>query len=105
MAKVQLKDIAYARSGDKGDISTIGLMALSSHYYEELKRELIPAKIKEHFKGMVKGDVEIYPLDNLESFQVLLKGGLDGGATRTLRYDQTGKAMCSALLRMEVNID
>ena len=105
MAKVQLKDLAYARSGDKGDVATIGLLALSSDYYKILKRELIPAKIKEHFKGMVKGDVEIYPLDNIECFQVLLKNALDGGATRTLRYDQTGKAMCGALLRMEVNID
>jgi len=105
MARVQLNDIAYARSGDKGDVSSIGLIAKSSHYYEMLKREVVPAKVKDFFGPMVKGDVEIYPMDNIESLEVVLRGALDGGATRTLRYDSTGKAMCSALLRMEVNID
>ena len=105
MARVQLKDITFARSGDKGNISTIGLMALNSDYYQQLKRELVPIKIKQHFNGMVKGDVEVFPMDNIESFQVLLHDGLDGGATRSLRLDQTGKAMCTALQRMWVNID
>ena len=105
MAKMQLKDVAYARSGDKGDISTIGVIALNSNYYQQLKKELTPEKIKDFFKGMVKGSVTIYPEDNIECFQIICHGGLDGGATRTLRYDSTGKALGCALLRMEVNIN
>jgi len=103
--KVQLKDVAYARSGDKGDVSTIGVMAFNKNFYEQLKREMVPEKIKLSFNGMVKGDVEVYPEDNLESFQIVCRHGLDGGATRTLRYDSTGKALGCAILRMEVNID
>lgn len=105
MARVQLNDIAYARSGDKGDISLIGLLAKSSHYYEMMKREVIPAKVKDHFGSMVKGNVEIYHMDNIEAIQVVLREGLDGGATQGIKFDQTGKAMSSALLRMWVNID
>ncbi len=105
MAKVQLKDVAYARSGDKGDIATIGLIALNSNYYEQLKRELIPIKIKNFFGGDVKGDVTVHSCDNMETFQILCRLGLGGGATRTLRFDSTGKALGCALLRMEVNID
>jgi len=51
---------------------------------------------------MVKGEVKVYPLDNLEAMQIVMKNALGGGATKTLRVDQTGKSMCTALLRMEV---
>lgn len=104
MARVMLKDIAFARGGDKGDVATIGIMALNHDYYVQLKRELTPVAIKKFFKDMVKGDVEVYPEDNIESFQIVCRAGLDGGATRTLRYDSTGKSLGCALLRMEVNI-
>ncbi len=104
MARVQLKDVAFARGGDKGDVATIGIMALNSDYYQQLKRELTPVAIKTFFKDMVKGNVEVYPEDNLESFQIVCRGGLDGGATRTLRYDSTGKSLGCALLRMYVNM-
>lgn len=104
MAKVMLKDIAFARGGDKGDVATIGIIALNHEYYVQLKRELVPAKIKQFFGDMVKGDVEVYPEDNIESFQIVCRRGLGGGATRTLRYDSTAKSYGCALLRMEVNL-
>ena len=104
MARVQLKDIAFARGGDKGDVATIGIMALNHDYYVQLKRELTPVAIKKFFKDMVLGDVEVYPEDNIESFQIVSRHGLGGGATRTLRYDSTAKSMGCALLRMEVNL-
>lgn len=104
MAKVMLKEMAYARSGDKGNISTIGLIAKSSEDYQKIKKALTPEKVKEFFGPMVKGAVEIYPEDNIECFQVLCREGLDGGATRTLRYDSTGKALGPALLRLELDV-
>ena len=103
MAKVQLKDIAYGRSGDKGDISNIGLIAKDSAAYEIIKRTVTPESVKAFFgPNMVKGKVEVYPLDNLESLQIVCHEALGGGATKTLRMDVTGKAMCTALLRMYV---
>ncbi|MBI4619038.1 MAG: hypothetical protein HY739_02550 [Desulfobacterales bacterium] len=104
MKKVRLKDLAYARSGDKGDVSNIGLMAFNKENYEIIKREVTPEKVKEHFKGMVKGDVKIYEMPNLDSLEIVLYNALGGGATRTLRLDQTGKSMGQALLWMEVEV-
>jgi len=105
MAKVQLKEIAYPRSADKGDVSTIGLIARSHEAYEQIKKGLTPEGVKAFFNGMVKGNVEIYSEDNIECFQVVCRQGLDGGATRTLRYDSTGKSLGCALLRMEIEVD
>ena len=105
MDKVLLTDLAYARSGDKGDVCNIGLMAKTKNIYDFLYKTITPEKVKDHFKGMVKGDVEIYPVPNIDSLEIVLRRSLDGGATCTLRFDQTGKSMCTALLRMAVDAD
>jgi len=103
--KITLRDICYYRSGDKGDISNIGLMAKDEKAYKIIKKEVTPERIKAHFKDWVKGDVIIYPMDNLQSLEIMLYQALGGGATKTLRIDQTGKAMGNALSRMEIEVD
>ena len=105
MGKVLLKELAYARSGDKGDVNNVGLMAKDKEIYDFLKKEITPDRVKDHFKGMVKGDVEIYPLDNINCLEIILRRSLGGGATCTLRFDQTGKSTCGALQRMELEVD
>ncbi len=105
MKKVLLKEIAFARSGDKGDVCNVGIMAKSRGIYDFLVGKLTPEKIKDHFKGMVKGDVEIYPMPNIDSIEIVLRRSLGGGATCTLRFDQTGKSMCMAMLRMELQVN
>ena len=97
----RLVDIAYARSGDKGDVSNIGVLAKDTEAYEHIKETLTPQRIAEHFRGWV-GAVEVYDMPNIEGVMVVLRTALGGGATTTLRIDQTGKAMACNLLRMRV---
>ena len=103
--KVMLKDLAYARSGDKGDVVDIGVMAFSKENYELLNKKLTPEKIKAFFKGDVKGDVKIYTMPKIDSLEVVMYNALGGGATQTLALDQTGKAKGQALLHMEIEVD
>ncbi len=103
--KVKLSELCWYRSGDKGDISNIGLMAKTEKAYKIIKREVTPKRIKAHFKDWVKGDVIIYPMDNLQSLEIVMYKALGGGATKTVRLDQTGKAMGNALGKMEIEID
>ena len=105
MKKMLLRDLAWARSGDKGDISDLGLMAFNEKNYEILKREITPESIKGFFKDVVKGDVKVYRMDNILAIKVVMHNALGGGATKTLRWDETGKAMATAILRMEVNAE
>jgi hypothetical protein len=97
-----VKDVAYARSGDKGDVVNVGVLALDDSAYERLKRTLTPERIKAHFGDWVKGEVDVYPMPNINGFNLLLHNALGGGATKTLRYDVTGKAFSTAVLRMEL---
>ena len=98
-----LADIAYARSGDKGDVSNIGVLAKNEASYQELLDLLTPERVKRHFGEWVQGDVTVYPMPNIHGFNVLCRQALGGGATRTVRFDQTGKAMSTALLRMPID--
>lgn len=102
MSTIQLRELAYARSGDKGDVCNIGLLAFNRENYELISKYVTPERVKEHFGDMVKGAVEIYAMPNIDALEIVLRNALDGGATRTLRFDQTGKAMGTALLRMEI---
>ena len=97
-----VKDVAYARSGDKGDVVNVGVLALDDASYERLQRTLTPERIKKHFGDWVKGEVDVFPMPNLNAFNLLLHNALGGGATKTLRYDVTGKAFSTAILRMEL---
>lgn len=99
---MQVKDVAYARSGDKGDVVNVGVLAFDDAAYERLKRTLTPERIKSHFGEWVKGEVDVFPMPNLNGFNLLLHNALGGGATKTLRYDVTGKAFSTAVLRMEL---
>lgn len=105
MKKVLLRDLAYARSGDKGDVVDIGVMAKDDNAYRIIKEKLTAEKVKEHFKNIVKGDVLRYDMDTLNSLEFVMYNALGGGATRTLAMDQTGKAYGPNMLRMEIEID
>ena len=99
---MQVKDIAYARSGDKGDVVNVGVLALDGQAYARLEAALTPERLKAHFGEWVQGEVEVFPMPNINGFNILLHNALGGGATRTLRYDVTGKSFSTALLRMEL---
>ena len=99
MAKL-LRDIAYVRSGDKGDICTAGLVAKTPQDYAIILRSVTPDKVKALYGDWVKGEVTCYPMDNIQAVVVVMRQALGGGATRTLRLDQTGKALGHALLRL-----
>jgi len=103
--QVPLRELAWARSGDKGDVSNIGVMAKTPAAYAILKRYLTAAIVKAHFAGIVKGEVVRYDLDNLQSLEFVMRNALGGGATRTLMMDQTGKAFGPNLLRLVLMVE
>jgi hypothetical protein len=100
---VQLRWLAHARSGDKGDTANVGLIALDPEYYPILRREVTTTRVARHFRGMVSG-VERFELPNLNALNFLLHGALDGGGTISLKTDAQGKVYSTALLRMEIPV-
>ena len=103
--KIPLSRIAHARSGDKGDISNIGVIAIRPAAYPVLLRELTAARVKAYFGALALGPVTRYELPNLHALNFVLEQALDGGGTVSLRTDAQGKTHSAALLRMEVEAD
>ncbi len=101
---VQLTKLAHARSGDKGDTANVGLIALREEFYPLLVREVTGPRVKEHFKGICKGQVERFELPNLGALNFLLNESLGGGGTLSLMTDAQGKTFSTALLRMKIEI-
>jgi hypothetical protein len=102
--KVQLTKLAHARSGDKGDTANVGLIALREEIYPILVREVTAERVKQHFTGICKGEVERFELPNLGALNFLLHHSLGGGGTLSLMTDAQGKTFSTALLRMKVEI-
>jgi hypothetical protein len=102
MSRVPLIAIAHARSGDKGNMCNIGLIARRPEYYPILVQQVTADRVREHFAGVCHGKVERFELPNLCALNFLLHESLDGGGTVALQADPQGKTYGSALLRMEV---
>src|SRR3989454_8144768 len=102
--RIQLTQLAHARSGDKGDTANVGLIALKDDYYPILVREVTAERVKQHFKGICRGTVERFELPNLYALNFLLHESLGGGGTLSLMTDAQGKTFSTALLRMEIEI-
>jgi hypothetical protein len=104
MARILLLHLAHARSGDKGDTANVGVIALRPEYYPVLVEQLTTERVKQHFAGIVHGDVERFELPNLEALNFLLHNALGGGGTVSLKTDAQGKVLSTAILRMEVEV-
>ena len=98
MGKRKLSDIAYARSGDKGDGSNVGVYAKTPADY----KLLTPARVKEHFKAICKGEVIRYEAPNLLALNFILRDSLGGGGSESLKTDAQGKMHGLAMLEMEI---
>ena len=86
----------------KGNISNVSLIAYDPKDFEMLKRVVTPERVKEHFKGIVKGEVVRYELPNICALNFVMYAALGGGVTRSLSVDMHGKSLSSYLLDMEI---
>lgn len=102
--EVPLVRLAWARSGDKGDLSNIGVIARRSEWMGLIWREVTPAKVKAYFAHLVRGDVERWYLPGIAAMNLVLHGALDGGGPASHRMDPLGKAMAQMLLDMPVAV-
>ena len=104
MARIKLREIAQARSGDKGNTVNIGVFAPNKELYERFAEQLTPQKVKEHFAGLVKGEVLRYELPNIHALNFVCKEALDGGGSSSLRMDNLGKCFGANMMRLEIEV-
>lgn len=95
-----LRDIAYARSGDKGSSANIGVIAYDAKGYEYLQTYLTADVVHDYFRTLGPIKTVRYELPNLLALNFVLEGVLGEGGSRSLRIDSQGKVLGQALLEM-----
>ncbi len=101
---VTLRQLAYARSGDKGAGANVGVIALTQTGFEFLRRALTAEAVKSYFSPMCSGHVVRYEMPNLLALNFVLSEILDGGGSLSLRIDAQGKTLAQILLEMPIDV-
>ena len=104
MTTFYLREIAHARSGDKGDTNNIGVIAYEADFYPIIVQQITPDAVKKHFGDLVKGPVTRYELPRVHAINLVLENSLGGGVTRSLSHDPHGKSYSALLLSMPVKV-
>ncbi len=99
---MKLREIAYSRSGDKGDVSNVCVFVDDPARYPLLLERLTAERVKDHFGDLVRGDVVRYELPKVHGLNFVLDRALGGGVSMTLRVDAHGKSFQSHVLDLEL---
>jgi hypothetical protein len=100
---MKLRDIAIARSGDKGNSVIVIDPARHPGHYALLERLLTPERVQAHYRGVVQGAVTRHTLPHLGALHFVMEQALGGGVTRSLALDAHGKTLGSALLDLDID--
>lgn len=99
---MRLRELAHARTGDKGDTSQISVIAYEEGDYAYLAEHVTAERVRAHFAALGPGKVTRYELPGLGALNFVLSGALGGGVTRSLRLDAHGKCLGAVLLELEI---
>lgn len=102
--RVQLREIAHARAGDKGNTSNVSVWVYDPAHYEAVKAQLTPAVIEAAFPKLIRGGVERHDLDHLQGLNFVLRDALEGGVNSSLVLDSHGKSWSYLLLGLTVEL-
>ncbi|XP_015265547.1 PREDICTED: uncharacterized protein LOC107109440 [Gekko japonicus] len=104
----RLEDLAYTRSGDKGNSANIGVIARHPLYYPYLKKTLTAQAVEGYFQHLLEREepeenlVIRYELPGIYGLNFVLKNSLGGGGIASLRSDPQGKAFGQMLLDFQI---
>lgn len=102
--EVPLSRLAWARSGDKGDVANIGVLARTAALLPVLAREVTATRVAGWFEHLIDGDVKRFAMPGTHAFNFVLDRALGGGGMASLRNDPQGKSYAQLLLAMPVRV-
>ena len=103
-ARVRLREIAHARSGDKGNTSNVCVFVYDSEHYAAVAAQLTGELLKGQFGDLFTGDITRYELPALHGLNFVMQSALEGGVNESLNLDGHGKSWSSLILGLEVEI-
>ena len=104
MKQIELREIAHARSGEKGDLCNVAVFAYDPRDFALLRERLTADVVRRLYGPLLRGEVERYEAPNVAGLNFVLHGALGGGRSRTLAFDESGKALSSLLLTYRISV-
>jgi hypothetical protein len=101
---VQLREVAFVRSGDKGNTSNVGVVPYREQDLEMLATQLSVEKVRALFAPVLYGDITRYEFHGISALNFVMTEALGGGVSRSLGQDLHGKAYASLMLSLDVEI-
>jgi len=102
MSTVLLHTLAHARTGDKGNRSSIGLVAYDPGHWALLVEQVTEERVAALFAARQPSAVRRYLLPKLHAMNFVLDDVLDGGVNGSLNLDTHGKCLSSLLLTLPI---
>lgn len=103
--RIALREVAHSRAGEKGDVVFVSVIAHDETDYELLAREVTVEAVTARFTSILTGRVERFEVPNISALNFALHGALNGGRTRNLAFEESGKALSSLMLGLEITVD
>jgi hypothetical protein len=102
--RVPLRQIAHARSGDKGNRSNLAIFVYAPEHYEALRQQVTPERLQTNFGGVLRGPIKCYELPNLHGLNFVMDQALEGGVNESLNLDGHGKSWSAMILALEIDL-
>lgn len=102
MQLITLRELAHARTGDKGNTCNVSVIAFHERDFDHLRQHVTIDRVRALLGGVVQGEVTRYELPHLGALNFVMTHALGGGVTRSLALDAHGKSLGSALLALEI---
>lgn len=104
MKTVTLRELAHSRAGEKIDLLNVGVVAYRPEDYQILKEQLTLDKVLEKYGPISRGSATRYELPAIGALNFVFDGILDGGRTRTISFEESGKALASLILTVSIEV-
>ena len=101
---VPLYALALARSGDKGDIANVAVIARHPDFVAVIAHAATAEKVAFYLSHLVEGEVERFDVPGVDAFNFVLHRALGGGGAVSLRNDPLGKAFGQILLELPIDL-
>jgi hypothetical protein len=102
---MKLREMAHARTGDKGNIVNISLIAYNEDNYSSLEKHVTAERVTQLFASLVTRPAERFCVPGLGALNFVLHRPANESVTRSLALDAHGKTLSFALLNLEIETD
>ncbi len=104
MKLVPLREVAHSRAGEKGDDVQLSVIAYNEEDFPLIREQVTVAVISAAYGPILQSVVERYEVPNIAALNFVLHNALSGGRSRTIAFEESGKALSSLILAHQIEV-